>query len=783
MRSGRSLPCAPTTASQFLDALRASRLLPLHQIDALEIQAQARALQAESLVHELIDQGVLTAYQAGEVLAGCGEALTLGQYRILDQLGVGGMSRVYKAEHRLMKRVVALKLLSLPWRPDAPTLGRFYQEVQVASQLCHPHIVTVYDADEVDGVPFLVMEYVEGVDLERFVQEEGPLPLALACECIRQVALGLQHAHERGFVHGDIKPSNLLLQPGVLEGCPLVKILDFGLARLAGTPLVDTHTFPRNPAEESFAGTPDFLAPEQARSDQTADIRSDLYSLGCTFYYLLTGHVPYPGGSIAEKLLRHQLDPATPVTQWQAETPPEIAIVVHRLLAKDPAERFALPADLALVLQEWLCGHQDPLDLTPQAAPAWTADTRPAVESPTMLSPGRECAPVILAFPHGSEEKATRGVEDQNVVPEGASPRSGRRPWSWPVAVAGAVAFGIATAWVARLSPMPAWTLAPAPSPTLAQTPAFVTLASMPDRSFAGLEAAVAAARAEDTVVLHGEGPFRTRPLAIQGKALTLRAEAGSRPRVELAALPTDRPWQALLATDRPLVLEGLELGHPGREETRGPAGATYLVYADPARVRLLRCRLLSPQGTALLVCRRTQHLELTDCLLLAHASACCVEVGAGPVPVLELRGNTFEVKDRRGAALAVWAGEDPTQAAIKLLLERNRLEAGRIAAFAGLTRGVEIRAQDNTFAFHEALLSFVGFPGPEGCRRATRWCGARNRYQASADWLCIDGQPDALRSLKEWQTAWPIQELGSSERSSQHPVRTSLVPQPQQPR
>src|SRR5439155_27327915 len=134
-----------------------------------------------------------------------------------------------------------------------------------------------------------------------------------------------------------------------------------------------------------------------------------------------------------------------------------------------------------------------------------------------------------------------------------------------------------------------------------------------------------------------------------------------------------------------------------------------YLVYADPARLCLRRCRLLAPQGTALLVCRKIQHLELADCLLVAQASACCVEVGDGPMPSVELRGNTFQVADRRGAALAVWAAEDRTPASVELRLQRNTLEAGRIAAFSGLAKGVEIRAQDNTFVFHEALLSFVG--------------------------------------------------------------------------
>jgi serine/threonine protein kinase len=794
MRSGRSSPCSPTTADALLDALRTSRLLSTQQLDDLALEAQEKTLEAAALASMLVERGALTAYQAEQLLSG-GESLRLGHYRILDRLGVGGMSRVYKAEHLLMKRVVALKLLSAPWSPDPSALSRFYQEVQAIAQLCHPNIVAAHDAAEEEGVPFLVMEYVEGVDLERLVREEGPLPLALACECIRQVALGLQHAYERGFVHGDIKPSNLLLQrraecgssslsavPAAAEDCPLVKILDLGLARLIGAPLRETYPTQDEHGEGSFAGTPDYLAPEQARCGQAADIRSDLYSLGCTFYYLLTGRVPYPGGSIAEKLLRHQLDLPTPVTQLRPDTPAEIAVIVHRLLAKEPAERFALPADLALLLQEWLCLHQEPLDLSPQAALSWKADTHPAVESPTMLSQSREVMPVLLPFPRTPGEDTSNSPEEAPLS-QTVSPA---QPWrrhrlSWPVMVAVAVAVGIGTASLARLAPAPEAVRLTTSAP-LSKKPAFVTVARMPGSTFAGLEAALEVAQDGDTLVLHGDGPFRTRPLAIQGKALALQAEPGCHPRVELVTTQTERPWQALLATDRPLILEGLELARGAQDDISTQAGAAHLVYADPARLRLARCRLLAPRGAALLVCRNTQHVELAECLLVAHASACCIEVGNESRPVVEVRGTTIQVSDRRAAALSVWAAEEPGRGCVELHLERNTVEAGRIAAFAGLGNGVAVRARENSFVFHEALLSFVGFTDAADCRRATRWYGECNRYEASTHWLSLDGRPAEMRSLEEWQRAWQIQESGSSERAPRQSLRTSMATTPQQP-
>src|SRR5262249_5118331 len=158
-----------------------------------------------------------------------------------------------------------------------------------------------------------------------------------------------------------------------------------------------------------------------------------------------------------------------------------------------------------------------------------------------------------------------------------------------------------------------------------------------------------------------------------------------SHPRVELVAAHADLPWQALLTTDRPLSVEGLQFSRAAQDAASAPAGAAHLVYAEPARLRLANCRFLAPRGPALPVCRRTQHLELADCQMVAHAAACCVEVGDSPTPVVTLRGNTVQVTDRRGAALAVWAAEGQTQASVELHLERNTLEAGRIVALAGL--------------------------------------------------------------------------------------------------
>jgi WD40 repeat protein len=259
------------------------------------------------------------------------------RYRVLGLLGAGGMGAVYKAEHRLMERVVALKVLKRSLTDEPAALERFRQEVKASARLAHPNIVTAYDADQAGDVHFLVMEFVEGESLDRVLRKRGPLPVGQVCDWARQAALGLQHASERGMVHRDVKPANLLLTP---DG--RVKILDFGLARFASERF-------RGPLTQSGAvvGTPDYIAPEQALDARTADARADVYGLGCTLYHLLAGRPPFPEGDLLPKLMAHQSRAATPLAEVRPDVPPELARVVERMMAKDPAERQQTPAEVA----------------------------------------------------------------------------------------------------------------------------------------------------------------------------------------------------------------------------------------------------------------------------------------------------------------------------------------------------------------------------------------------------------------------------------------------------
>jgi serine/threonine protein kinase len=314
--------------------------------------------------------------------AGCGgapagqippELLNQDRYRVVEVVEVGGMGTVFKAEHLLMKRPVALKVINPTFVQNAQMRERFYKEIQAAARLAHPHIVTAFDADHVGECYFLVMEYVEGTNLNQIVSQQGPLSVHDACAYIRQAALGLQHAYECGILHRDIKPHNLMRTCG---GC--IKILDFGLARFISetvamdcdfelTPLsfdvaeieaelglVD-EPLPSVPKTIPFSkrltyrglGTPDYIAPETALDARRADVRTDIYSLGCTFYFLLTGQVPFPGGTVVEKLRCHFFRMPTPICNLRPEVPVHVAQVVERMMAKDPGQRFQVPVEVA----------------------------------------------------------------------------------------------------------------------------------------------------------------------------------------------------------------------------------------------------------------------------------------------------------------------------------------------------------------------------------------------------------------------------------------------------
>jgi serine/threonine protein kinase len=404
---------ATVSSSSLVEVLRQHRLLEPVQLAELPT-LQARFPDPKALARELIQRGWLTPYQANQLLQGKGQELVLGSYLLLERLGEGGMGQVFKARHRTLGRTVAVKLIRKERLDNSDAIKRFEREVRAAAALNHPNIVRAYDADQIAGTHLLVMECIEGAaDLARLVKKNGLLPVEKACEYIRQAALGLQHASERGLVHRDIKPHNLLLT----AGGQTVKILDMGLARL-DHPGADDDKSSTMTQEGAVMGTPDYIAPEQALQSHTVDIRGDLYSLGCTFYYLLTGKPPFPGGTLAEKLVKHQLQEPPPVDQLRPDVPPAMAAVVRMLMAKRPEDRYQTPGQLAGVLAELL---------------------HPAPPSAGQTVPGDRTVPGEGTTRVGATWSAVVAPSSRTEVPVTARRVRGTRRRTWLLAGAGAL--------------------------------------------------------------------------------------------------------------------------------------------------------------------------------------------------------------------------------------------------------------------------------------------------------------------------------------------------------
>ncbi|HEY1377600.1 MAG TPA: protein kinase [Gemmataceae bacterium] len=342
---------APCTADDLLALVRKSGVADRSALEDFERRAAAAPpTSPRELADHMIRDGVLTNLQADQLLRGRWRNFAIcGKYKLLEHLGSGGMGRVYLCEHTRMGRRVAIKVLPADKATDSICLERFFREARASAALDHPNIVRAHDIDRDDSgrapLHFLVMEYVDGSSLQDIVSRCGPLSVERACHYVRQAACGLQHAHGAGLVHRDIKPANLLL-----DRSGLVKILDLGLARFFHDASDD---LTRKLDVRALIGTADYLAPEQAANSHAADIRADIYSLGVTFYFLLTGRSPFKDGTVAQKLLYHRLHRPEPVTAVRPDVPAGVARVIDRMLAKDPADRYQTPAEVAAALDPW----------------------------------------------------------------------------------------------------------------------------------------------------------------------------------------------------------------------------------------------------------------------------------------------------------------------------------------------------------------------------------------------------------------------------------------------
>jgi serine/threonine-protein kinase len=438
---------APAELAEFLTK---NQLLSHTQLEAVAREAD-HFVSAAQMSDELVARGWLTKFQQSHLLSGQGDKLILGPYRLVDSLGEGGMGLVYKGWHPRLDRYVALKLIRpqvLASRPEIIT--RFHREARAVAQLHHPNVVMLYDADEVNGTHFIAMEFVDGVTLEKMVRQSGPLAIKQACDYMRQSALGLQHAAECGLVHRDIKPSNILVtqrsggaakrsssqlrRPALItvrdrelkvEGPSnswgIIKILDMGLARLQES-LEEDEENPSTPLTRAGAllGTPDFISPEQARDARNVDIRADLYSLGCTFYYILAGRPPFPGGNDVQKLIKHQTEQPYPLEDLRPHVPTVVSGIVARLMAKNPEERYQAPQGLADALGNYMA-TASPSSYCPPPRKAEVPSEPPAS---VPASPFASAPPILPDLLAGFDDSAVTGEPTNALTEMTSSPPS-----------------------------------------------------------------------------------------------------------------------------------------------------------------------------------------------------------------------------------------------------------------------------------------------------------------------------------------------------------------------
>jgi serine/threonine protein kinase len=344
----------------FQDAAVRSKLVSQRKYD--KVVAIAGTDDEEVIAATLVKSGVITQYQAQQLSAGRTK-LNLGPYLITEFIGQGGMGQVFKGVHDVMGRQCAVKILPLD-KLTEESRASFIHEIRVQAELDSPYIVRAYDAGKDGKVHYLVTEYVPGTDLRKVVRRNGPLKMGDAASIISQAAMGLQHAHEQGIVHRDVKPGNILVTP---DGH--AKISDIGLA--AWSMMLDS-----DPRSKKIVGTADYLSPEQVRNPRSIGHQSDIYSLGCTLYYTVTGKVPYPGGDSRSKCKRHCEQTPWHPRKFAADLQEDFVDVIADMMEKDPARRIKTAAEVAERLEPWCESAMDLID-RPIERQAWTPPPPP----------------------------------------------------------------------------------------------------------------------------------------------------------------------------------------------------------------------------------------------------------------------------------------------------------------------------------------------------------------------------------------------------------------------
>jgi serine/threonine protein kinase len=465
------------TLDEFVRSLTDTGILPPEEVTSMvsSLPEDRTGVDVEKLAKDLIRQQKLTRFQASVIFRRQSRGLRFGDYIVLDKIGSGGIGQVFKAENRRTGELVALKLLRATFTKSERAVARFYREADTAARLKHRNLISVVDAGEKSGLHFLVMELIEGRDVRSLVKEKGPLPVTTAIDIIMQAAQGLECAHQNGVVHRDIKPANLLL-----HNSGRVVVLDLGLARL-DDPVDESEgednqrlTMPGH-----FLGTLDYVSPEQTADAHEVTAQSDVYSLGCTLYYLLTGQPPYRRDNAALILFAHCQDPIPKLAEKVAGVPERLDELFQRMLAKKAADRVATMTEVIAELKACL----DELQQDGKSASAAKRPARPVVAAPTAASPEpHEIAPDFNAertidLPPVSDDEVEVAPPAATASPDPLAgtfreiseatfpevrqlmPSRGRRKLhiGWTMALAGLAIGGlVAVAWIAAHG-WPSW--------------------------------------------------------------------------------------------------------------------------------------------------------------------------------------------------------------------------------------------------------------------------------------------------------------------------------------
>lgn len=371
-------------------------------LGSLSAKVDGSAVGTQELTDHLIESGIITQWHADKLLAGKYKGFFLDKYKLLGHLGTGGMSSVYLAESKNTRKKRAIKVLPKKKVSDKSYLDRFYREGKAAASLNHPNIVRVYDINNSGDTHYMVMEYVQGKDLYETVRDDGAMPIDEVVDSIYQSAEGLLHAHEKGMVHRDIKPANLLRTES-----NSIKILDLGLA-LFNTEGEESLTVLYN---EKVMGTADYLSPEQAVNSHEVDHRADIYSLGCTLYFLVTGRPPFDKGTLAQRIAMHQSKEPDSILDSREDCPQSLVDICTKMMRKNPDDRFADCNEVMKTLAEFRNSPETfKLDLSPptpvvakEPAPAKEVDTKPVAAKPSgpyaidTMTPGASSARIAKA--------------------------------------------------------------------------------------------------------------------------------------------------------------------------------------------------------------------------------------------------------------------------------------------------------------------------------------------------------------------------------------------------